>query len=193
MGPPVIGNGADLSDLGVEVDSSAGPPVGASLQDWEQAMPRVAHYLRALGVRDHRDHARLIEAIRSRFVRRVSTHLVADATETGIEATAALLDAWIAAQLGPGVPEPQQRMARAAVLGGVVEGWVAVWSGRVDEPLGERIIAASLSPAPEPAPLSMVPQRIGPCCHRLVRSIAKVLRGKPAERPHQPADPGRTS
>lgn len=189
MGPALIASGADL---GARVESSApSSSVGASLGDWERAAPRVELYLRALGVGDQRDHARLMDTIRSRFAQRVASQVVADATETGIEVAAGLLDEWVASQLGPGVSEQQLRAGRAAVLSGAVEGWAAVWSGRVDEPLGERIRAASLSPAPEMAPLSMAPQPIRPCCDRLTQWILKLLSGKQGDRPHQTADSGR--
>jgi hypothetical protein len=88
----------------------------ASPADWEQAAPRVARYLRALGVRDPRDLDRLLTAIRGRFEHQVETTLVADAVETGIEEASKLLDEWLAAELGPDVPGSDARgVARAVV------------------------------------------------------------------------------
>ncbi|MFB1488476.1 MULTISPECIES: hypothetical protein [unclassified Thiocapsa] len=162
-----------------------GEPVAASPADWEQAAPRVARYLRALGVRDPRDLDRLLTAIRRRFEHQVETNLVADAVETGIEEASKLLDEWLAAELGPDVPGSMRGVARAVVLGGAVPGWVGVWSGRTlppidqsgDRPISERIRASSLAPVPDPAPLAMVTQRIDPCCYRLLQRLSRLLRG----------------
>ncbi|QVL48041.1 MAG: hypothetical protein KFB96_20705 [Thiocapsa sp.] len=168
-----------------------GEPVAASPADWEQAAPRVARYLRALGVRDPRDLERLSTAIRARFEHQVETSLVADAVETGIEEASKLLDEWLASELGPDAPGSMRGVARAVVLGGAVPGWVGVWSGRTPHPIdqpnaqtGERIRAGSLAPVPALAPLAMTTQRIDPCCHRLFRRLARRLRGM---RPGSPA------
>ena len=164
-----------------------GEPVAVSPADWEHAAPRVARYLRALGVRDPRDLERLLTAIRVRFEHQVETNLVADAVETGIEEASKLLDEWLAAELGPDVPGPMRGVARAVVLGGAVPGWVGVWSGRTphlgdrsgdrlrDRSISERIRASSLAAVPDPAPLAMVTQRIDPCCCRLFRRLARRL------------------
>jgi hypothetical protein len=149
--------------------------VAASAADWQDAEPRVTHYLRALGVRDARDMDRLLPAIRARFEHQVATTLVADAIETGIDETLALLDEWLSSELGPDVTEATRRAARAAVLGGGVHGWTGYWSGRKPGPLGQRIRACSLWAVPDPAPLSMPTQTIHPCCYRLIRRIAKLL------------------
>jgi hypothetical protein len=182
MDPAVSGHVADAPLDG-------GEPVAASPADWEQAAPRVARYLRALGVRDPRDLDRLLTAIRTRFEHQVATSLVADAVETGIEEASKLLDEWLAAELGTEVPGSMRGVARAVVLSGAVPGWVGVWSGRTPEsddrpgdalgnrPIGERIRASSLAPVPDPAPLSMATQRIDPCCYRLFRGLARRLRG----------------
>ncbi|EGV20006.1 hypothetical protein [Thiocapsa marina] len=161
-----------------------GEPVAASPADWGQAAPRVARYLRALGVRDRRDSELLMARIRDRFEHRVETNLVASAVETGIEEASDLLDEWLATELGSDVPGPMRGVARAVVLSGAVPGWVGVWSGRTPQhgdqsgnrPIGERIRAGSLAPVPDLAPLSMVTQRIDPCCYRLFRRLARRLR-----------------
>ncbi|RKT44745.1 hypothetical protein [Thiocapsa rosea] len=168
-----------------------GEPVAASPADWEQALPRVARYLRALGVRDPSDLDRLLTAIRERFERQVATSLVPDAVETGIEEASKLLDEWLASELGPDVPGSMRGVARAVVLSGAVPGWVGVWSGRMptasdqsgSRPIGERIRAGSFAPVPAPAPLAMATQRIDPCCYRLFRRLARRLRGMPPESP----------
>ncbi|HSO83187.1 hypothetical protein [Thiocapsa sp.] len=173
---------------GLHASLDAGEPVAVSPADWEQAAPRVARYLRALGVRDPRDLERLMTAIRVRFEHQVETNLVADAVETGIEEASKLLDEWLAAELGPDVPGSMRGVARAVVLGGAVPGWVGVWSGRTphlgnrsgdqttgDRPISERIRASSLAAVPDPAPLAMVTQRIDPCCYRLFRRLARRL------------------
>ncbi|WP_296806017.1 hypothetical protein [Thiocapsa sp.] len=169
-----------------------GEPVAASPADWEQAAPRVARYLRALGVRDPRDSELLMARIRGRFEHQVATNLVPDAVETGIEEASKLLDEWLATELGSDVPGPMRGVARAVVLGGAVPGWVGVWSGRTPQPSGqsggrpisERIRASSLAPVPDPAPLAMTTQRIDPCCYRLFRRLARRLRpGSPPGSP----------
>ncbi len=164
-------------------------PVAASPADWACAAPRVAQYLGAIGVREPDHLAHLTARVQARFEHRVATSLVADATEVGIEETVNLLDEWLAAELGPEASESTIRMARAAVLGGSVKGWIVVWSGHavhpderpteppVRQPIGERILASCLAPVPDAAPLSMVTQRIDPCCRRLVRRFFKLLRG----------------
>ncbi|NCC29515.1 MAG: hypothetical protein EOM22_15600 [Gammaproteobacteria bacterium] len=166
-----------------------GEPVAASPADWEQAAPRVAGYLRALGVRDPRDFDRLLTAIRMRFEHQVETSLVPDAVETGIEEASKLLDEWLASELGPDVPGSMRGVARAVVLSGAIPGWVGVWSGRTpqsidqpndqpgDRPIGEHIRAGSLAHVPDLAPLAMPTQHIDPCCHRLFRRLARRLRG----------------
>ena len=164
-----------------------GEPVAVSPADWEQAAPRVARYLRALGVRDPHDLERLLTAIRVRFEHQVETTLVADAVETGIEEASKLLDEWLATEFGADVPGSMRGVARAVVLGGAVPGWVGVWSGRTphlgdrsgdrlrDRSISERIRASSLAAVPDPAPLAMVTQRIDPCCYRLFRRLARRL------------------
>jgi hypothetical protein len=192
----------------VHASLDTGESVAVSPADWEQAAPRVARYLRALGVRDPRDLERLLTAIRERFEHQVETNLVADAVETGIEEASKLLDEWLAAELGPDVPGPMRGVARAVVLGGAVPGWVGVWSGRThqprdrsgdqpaDRPISERIRASSLAPVPDPAPLAMVTQRIDPCCYRLFRRLARRLRGmrpgSPSGSPHRRANLGQS-
>ncbi|CRI64237.1 hypothetical protein THIOKS11820026 [Thiocapsa sp. KS1] len=166
---------------------------GVVAADWAQAAPRVAHYLRALGVRDPRDLDRLMESVRGRFERQVETILVADAIETGIEEASKLLDEWLAAELGPEVPGPMRGVARAVVLGGAVPGWVGVWSGRTPRPIADQIRASSLAPVPDPAPLTMATQRIDPCCHRLVRRIARLLRGLNPGPLHRRTDLGQST
>jgi hypothetical protein len=197
----VIGSNSDpLRSNGVSGETAT-VPVAASPADWEQAAPRVAHYLRALGVRDPRDLDLLMATIRGRFEHQVETSLVADAIETGIEETSKLLDEWLAAELGPDVPGPMRGVARAVVLGGAVPGWVGVWSGRLPQsgehasgrPIAERIRASSLAPVPDPAPLPMVTQRIDPCCHGLVRRIARLLRGLSAGPLHRRANLGQST
>ena len=171
---------AQVADA-LHASDTGGEPVAASRADWGQAEPRVARYLRALGVRDPRDSERLMALLRERFEHRVETTLVASAVETGIEEASDLLDEWLAAELGSDVPGPMRGVARAVVLSGAVPGWVGVWSGRTPpsggRSIGERIRAGSLAPVPAPAPLSMATQRIDPCCYRLFRRLTRRLRG----------------
>lgn len=183
--PAGSASGADPLEQDAGADAAATMPVAASRADWESAAPRVMQYLRAIGVRDPHHLVRLSARVRARFERRVATSLVADATEVGIEETVTLLDEWLAVELGPDASESMIRMARAAVLGGSVKGWIGTWSGDdpepagqpVGQPIGERILASCLAPVPDAAPLSMVKQRIDPCCRRLMRRLTKLLRG----------------
>jgi hypothetical protein len=201
MDPAVMGPVTDQVNPSGAANVAATVPVAASPADWEQAVPRVERYLRALGVRDRRDLDRLLAIVRERFEHQVQTSLVADAIETGIEETSRLLDEWLAAELGPDVPGPTRGVARAVVLGGAVPGWVGVWSGRTpqaghhaaDQPIADRIRASSLAPVPDLAPLPMVTQRIDPCCHRVVRRMARLLRGLSNRPLHRRANLGRST
>lgn len=179
--PAGSASGADASERDPATDATATMSVAASPADWESAAPRVTQYLQSIGVHDLHHLVRLTARVRARFERRVATSLVADATEVGIEETVNLLDEWLAVVLGPEASESTIRMARAAILGGSVKGWVAVWSGDApkptEQPIGERILASCLAPVPDAAPLSMVKQRIDPCCRRLVRRLTKLFRG----------------
>jgi len=201
MDPAVMGPVTGQLNSSGAANVAASVPVAASLADWEQAAPRVERYLRALGVRDQRDLDRLLAIVRGRFEHQVETSLVADAIETGIEETFRLLDEWLAAELGPDVPGPMRGVARAVVLGSAVPGWVGVWSGRTpqaghhaaSQPIADRIRASSLAPVPDPAPLPMLTQRIDPCCHRLVRRMARLLRGFSARPLHRRTNLGRSA
>jgi hypothetical protein len=193
MDSGMTGHDVDPGGSGLNVGVTAAASVAASPADWEDAAPRVIRYLRALGVRDSRDLDLLLAKIRGRFEQRVATTLVANAIETCIDETSALLDDWLSAELGPDVTESARRSARAAVLSGAVHGWTGFWSGRKPGPLGQRIRACSLTPVPDPAPLSMDPQVIHPCCYRLVQRIAKALRVLSAGRRDARADLGRST
>jgi hypothetical protein len=151
---------------------------------WERAAPRVAQYLRALGVRDSRDADLLMSQVRERFERTLARGPIGDPLETGIEEVTHLLDAWLLTELGAEASVPALRAARSLVLSGAIPGWVGVWSGRMVQAdaaaaptsAGARIRSVRLSPVPDPAPLAMPTQRIDPCCYRLFRRARLVLR-----------------
>jgi hypothetical protein len=172
---------------------------GSDATPWERAAPRVAHYLRALGVRDSRDADLLMSQVQERFERTVARGPIGDPLETGIEEVTNLLDAWLLTELGAEASGPALRAARSLVLSGAIPGWVGVWSGRMVQAdaaaaptsAGARIRSVRLWPVPDPAPLPMPTQRIDPCCHRLFRRARLVLRALGFTRARQGAGAGR--
>ncbi|WP_373508395.1 hypothetical protein, partial [Thiocapsa sp.] len=88
---------------------------------------------------------------------------------------------------------PTRSADEQVVLGGAVPGWVGVWSGRTPRPIADDIRASSLASVPDHAPLAMGTQRIDPCCHRLVRRIARLLRGLSPGPLHRRADLGQST
>jgi hypothetical protein len=87
--------------------------------------------------------------------------------EAAIEEAHALLDQWLAAELGLEGEADALCAARAAVLGGGVPGWSARWAGLSDASLAAEIRALAVAAVPEPAPLVMEPNPIDLFLHRL--------------------------
>jgi hypothetical protein len=153
-----------------------GPEVSADATDrWAALAPRVLAYLKALGVRDPLDIERLSARVRARLENHRAMRQAEDPSEAAIEETAALLDEWIATELGV---EPEQNVlatARAAVLGGTVPRWPQRWSGVWGESVAQQVRAASVQPVPPLAPLGMAPQPIRLFWRTLTKGVARVL------------------
>jgi membrane glycosyltransferase len=153
-----------------------GPEVSADATDrWAALAPRVLAYLKALGVRDPLDIERLCARVRARLENHRAMRQAEDPSEAAIEETAALLDEWIATELGV---EPEQNVlatARAAVLGGTVPRWPQRWSGVWGESVAQQVRAASVQPVPPLAPLGMAPQPIRLFWRTLTKGVARVL------------------
>lgn len=144
--------------------------------DWQRAAPRVAAYLQAMGILDPGELARLCERVRVAAVARAAAAPLEDPVGAAIEETLALLDRWLAAELGTTGDADALCAARAAVLGGAVPGWGARWAGTGAESLAPAIRAAMLAPVPPPAPLPMEPSAIELPVRRLLRRIAALKR-----------------
>jgi len=180
--------------IGYEVASGpAASAEGAQLSPWEAAAGRVAEYLRALGVQNPLHIELLSTRIRQRLDARANTAALEDPVEAGIEETYALVDAWLIAELGIEGDRDALFAARAAVLSGVVPGWVDRFAGVSGQSLAGPIRAASVQATPEPAPLAMEPNSIELCCHhwghRLLNALRRLLGpeqvgGPVADRPH---------
>lgn len=128
---------------------------------------RVRLYLGALGVQaaDEREHLtrRAIERVESRS--RIGP--LGEPLEAAIEEVHFMLDEWLLSELGLGKDPDRLAAARAALLNGHVSGWTRRWAGLSDEPLPKTLIDAWIPAVPERAPLSMDPNPIELCCHRL--------------------------
>lgn len=157
---------------------STGPSVvGLNPADWPRAARRVEEYLRAMGVGDPQEIERLLDQVHQRAEARAAAAPLEDPVEAAIEETHALLDRWLIAELGIEGDADRLCAARAAVLNGAIPGWSARWAGFAGESLAPAILAAHLPATPEPAPLTMEPNRIDLLFHRLgPRLLAAVCR-----------------
>jgi hypothetical protein len=142
--------------------------------DWQWATDRVTEYLRAMGVREAQEIELLKEQVRLRVEARAGTPLE-DPMEVAIEETHALLDLWLAAELGRDADNDTLYAARAAVLGGGVPGWSAGWAGLSGHSLADEIRARSVRAVPETAPLTMEPTDIDLFLHRLGTKVRRFL------------------
>lgn len=149
---------------------------GLEASDWERAAQRVIAYLGAMGIREPREQALLREQVRLRVEARAVAVPLEDPVEAAIEETHALLDLWIASELGLEGDADTVFAARAAVLGGGVPGWSARWAGLAERSLANEIRALCVAPVPEPAPLTMEPNSIDLFMHRMTGRIAAILR-----------------
>ena len=155
---------------------SAGLGLGLDSADWQRALPRVAAYLAAMGVTAPWEVERLCERVRIRVESRAAAVPLEDPLEAAIEETDALLDRWLAAEVGVVGDSTALYVARAAVLGGAVPGWSAAWAGISEVSVASSIRAAMVSPVPEPDPLPMEPSTIDLFGHRLARRLRRWLR-----------------
>ncbi len=144
--------------------------------DWQRALPRVVAYLSAMGVTAPWEVERLCERVRLRAETRAAAAPLEDPVEAAIEETSALLDRWLATELGLVGDADTLFAARATVLGGVVPGWSARWAGISGDSIAAAVRAAMVVPLPESAPLPMRAATIDLFGHRLGRRIARWLR-----------------
>jgi hypothetical protein len=166
------GIGAALAEV---VPGAVSAPSHASAlgpAEWQRASGRLGEYLAAMGVRNPQEVERLGEAVRTRLESRLAATPLEDPVESAIEETHALLDLWLAAELGLEGEASTLCAARAAVLGGGLPGWSARWAGLSERSLAPEIRALCIAAAPEPAPLTMEPNPIDLFLHRLARRLA---------------------
>ncbi|MGE5154604.1 MAG: hypothetical protein ACM3ST_11360 [Bdellovibrio bacteriovorus] len=142
-----------------------GPPLDPA--DWQRAARRLDLYLRALGVREPAEAERLREQVRLRVEARSVAAPLEDPVEAAIEETHALLDQWLATELGLEGDANGLCAARAAVLGGGLPGWSARWAGLSDASVADAIRANVITAVPDPASLAMEPNPIDLFLHRL--------------------------
>lgn len=154
--------------------SPSHPPV-LDPAEWQRAAVRVGEYLAAMGVRHPQEVERLQEAVRVRLESRLTLTPLEDPVESAIEETHALLDLWLAAELGLEGDADTLCAARAAVLGGGLPGWSARWAGLSERSLAPGICALCIASVPERAPLTMEPNPIDLFLHRLAGRIARAL------------------
>ncbi|AFL73298.1 hypothetical protein [Thiocystis violascens] len=165
--------------MGARIDSApallGGATIPTEATDWTRAAPRVLEYLTALGVRDRLEIDRLSEQVRLRLEVRATHAALEDAVEAAIEETLALIDQWLAVELGIDGDANALATARAAALGGTIPGWSARWAGLAGDSLAPAIRALQRDTVPEFAPLTMQASTIELCCHRLRRRIADAI------------------
>lgn len=171
-----MGSGIKRRSLSDEDRAPATAGLGLDPADWQRALPRVAAYLEAMGVTVPWEVERLCERVRTRVESRAATVPLEDPLEAAIEETDALLDRWLAAEVGVVGDNTALYVARAAVLGGAVPGWSAAWAGISEGSVAGAIRAAMVSPVPEPNPLPMEPSVIDLFGHRSVRRLRRWLR-----------------
>ena len=161
---------------------------GADPEAWGLAAARVVEYLRALGIADPLHQERLLLRVRQRWEARTDATRLEDPREAAIEETYGLLSEWLAAELGIVGDQDALLSARAAVLSGMVPNWPARFAGVSGESCAPLIHAATVTPVPEEAPLTMVPNTIELFWRRIGRALASVLRRLLGLLPHEPAD-----
>ncbi len=167
------GIGAALAQVAPGPDSVPGHAPVLDPAEWQRAVGRVGEYLAAMGVRHPQEVERLREAVRARLESRLAATPLEDPVESAIEETHALLDLWLATELGLEGDANGLCAARAAVLGGGLPGWSARWAGLSERSLAPEIRALCIIAVPEPAPLTMEPNPIDLFLHRLAGRLAR--------------------
>jgi hypothetical protein len=177
--------GSGVSDRLDELNAPA-PAAWSTPEDHAVVERRVRHYLSALGVQDADEAERLTRQVIERVEFRAKLGQLGEPLETAIEETHRLLDRWLIAELGLDAEPDRLSAARAAVLGGHLPGWTRRWAGLSEIPLAESIRAVRFQSVPEPAPLTMEPNPIQLCCHRLLpRLLARIGRWLGIRRPRR--------
>ncbi|MTW20073.1 hypothetical protein [Allochromatium palmeri] len=169
--------GAGVSDRLDALDAPV--PAAWSVTDDRAAVEqRVRRYLNALGVHDPREIEGLTPQVLERVEFRATLGQLGEPLEVAIEETHRLLDRWLVTELGLEAEPDQISSARAAVLGGHLPGWTRRWAGLSEVSLAESMRRVHFQAVPERAPLTMDPNPIQLCCHRLVpRLLARIGRG----------------
>jgi hypothetical protein len=181
-----MGSGVKRRALAEALAEPARAQLGSEAQDWQSIQPRVIAYLAAMGVDASWEQERLAERVRGRLESRAASAPLEDPVEAAVEETMALLDRWLASELGLVGDTDTLLAARAAVLGGGVPGWSARWAGITGDSLAAPIRAAMVHPWPELALLPMESATIELFGRRLARRVRAAILGfrhpPPAER-----------
>lgn len=168
--------GSGVSDR-LDVLDEPAPAAWSTTEDRAPVEQRVRLYLNALGVQDSQETEVLVRRVIERVEFRATLGQLGEPLEVAIEETHRLLDRWLVAELGLESDPDQISAARAAVLGGHVPGWTRRWASLSEDSLADSIRALRFLAVPDRAPLTMEPNPIRLCCHRLVRRLAaRVLR-----------------
>lgn len=162
--------GSGMNDRLDELDAPA-PPAWSTPEDRARVEGRVKLYLNTLGVHDVHEAEVLTRQVIERVEFRAKLGQLGEPLETAIEETHRLLDRWLIAELGLDAEPDRLSAARAAVLGGHLPGWTRRWAGLSEMSLADSIRAVRFQAVPERAPLTMEPNPIQLCCHRLVRRL----------------------
>ncbi|MBK1642054.1 hypothetical protein CKO12_09240 [Chromatium okenii] len=144
---------------------------------WPPTAARLTVYLAALGVTDAAEVAQLTEQVRQQVASRAAAAPLEDTIEAAIEATLALLDAWLLTELGEADPNALAA-ARAAVLSGEVPGWTQRWldgAAAESDTLAPQLRALQLTAVPPLAPLPMPTSTIDLCCQRARRQFSGAI------------------
>jgi hypothetical protein len=162
--------GSGMNDRLDELDAPA-PSAWSTPEDHAVVDRRVRLYLHALGVYDPHECDVLARRVIERVEFRATLGQLGEPLEVAIEETHRLLDRWLVAELGLDAEPDRLSAARAAVLGGHLPGWTRRWAGLSEVSLAESIREVRFQAVPERAPLTMEPNPIQLCCHRLVRRL----------------------
>ncbi|QIK37685.1 hypothetical protein GWK36_06485 [Caldichromatium japonicum] len=132
---------------------------------------RVRLYLEALGVQASDELDALAAQVNEKVEFRSRVGQLGEPLEAAIEEVHLALDRWLLAELDIDNDPDRLSAARAAVLSGQIPGWTRRWAGLSDTSLSEIIAAGWIAAVPERAPLTMDPNPIDLCCHRLVSHL----------------------
>lgn len=135
----------------------------AAAPGWTRAEPRVVAYLRASGIVDDNDRALMLGRIRARISSRKSLRYDDEPVTLAIRETIALIDDWLAVELGLDRHQDRGRIleARAALLKGDTGDWFKALIASRDGEVSEALNRAVVPPVPPDMPIGMPTQSIG--------------------------------